>query len=52
VIRIETSTCADGAIGTGFLIGHSLVATVEHVVDGATSIELVRHGHRNSVRAS
>ena len=30
--------------GTGFLIGPQLVATVDHVVDGATSITLKRNG--------
>jgi hypothetical protein len=45
VIRIQTTTCDGGEIGTGFLVGRRLVATVEHVVDGATSIELKRDGH-------
>jgi S1-C subfamily serine protease len=44
VIRIETITCSGGAIGTGFLVSPRLVATVEHVVDGALTITLKRNG--------
>jgi serine protease Do len=44
IIRIETTTCQGEAIGSGFLIGPRLVATVEHVVDGATFITLKRSG--------
>jgi serine protease Do len=44
VVRIEVRTCDQEFTGTGFLIGNRLVATVEHVVDGATSIRLVRGG--------
>ena len=44
VIRIQTSTCSEQLVGTGFLIGPRLVATVEHVVDGATDITLKRDG--------
>lgn len=44
VIRIEAVGCDTESIGTGFLIGPRLVATVEHVVAGATSIRLVRDG--------
>jgi S1-C subfamily serine protease len=44
VVRIENGTCAEQAIGTGFLLSPRLVATVEHVADGATSIELKRSG--------
>jgi hypothetical protein len=40
VIRIDGTTCSGGSIGTGFLIGPDLVATVAHVVDGAGSIVL------------
>lgn len=40
VIRIETNACGLQEIGTGFLIGPRLIATVEHVVDGASSITL------------
>jgi serine protease Do len=40
VIRIETNACGLQEVGTGFLIGPRLIATVEHVVDGASSITL------------
>lgn len=42
VIRIEAETCEGRSVGTGFLIGRRSIATVEHVVDGATRIELKR----------
>ena len=44
VIRIQTDACGAQEVGTGFLIGPRLVATVEHVVDGASSIQLVQGG--------
>jgi len=44
VIRIETNTCDGRAVGTGILLSPRLVATVQHVVDGATSITLKRNG--------
>lgn len=44
IIRIQATTCDGEAIGTGFLITPTLVATVEHVVDGAAKITLVRNG--------
>jgi hypothetical protein len=44
VIRIETTACGEEAIGTGFLLSPTLVATVEHVVDGAVRITLSRNG--------
>jgi hypothetical protein len=44
VIRIEANGCGSQDIGTGFLIGPQLVATVEHVVDGANSISLLQNG--------
>jgi S1-C subfamily serine protease len=40
IIRIEADTCDGQSIGTGFLLGPRLVATVEHVVDGATALRL------------
>ncbi len=42
IIRIEAATCDGTATGTGFLLGPRLVATVEHVVDGATRVRLKR----------
>jgi serine protease Do len=44
VVRVEVETCDYGALGTGFLLGPRLIATVEHVVDGARTIRLVRSG--------
>jgi hypothetical protein len=44
VIRIEGRGCGVSSIGTGFLVKPNLVATVEHVVDGATKISLKRNG--------
>ena len=44
VVRIEVETCDGTGTGTGFLVGPRLIATVEHVVDGATSIDLKRGG--------
>jgi hypothetical protein len=44
IVRIETDDCSGGAIGTGFLLSPRLVATVEHVVDGAASIRLKQNG--------
>jgi serine protease Do len=38
VVRIETTACDSGGVGSGFLIAPDLVATVAHVVDGAASI--------------
>jgi S1-C subfamily serine protease len=50
VVRIEVVGCSGGAIehgvGTGFLIGPRLVATVEHVVDGAGHIVIKQRGKR------
>jgi S1-C subfamily serine protease len=44
IVRIDTTTCDASEVGTGFLIGPRLVATVEHVVDGAVSITLKQNG--------
>jgi S1-C subfamily serine protease len=44
VVRINVDGCDGGGTGTGFLIGPMLVATVAHVVDGASSITLTRNG--------
>ena len=40
VVRIETTTCTGGGIGTGFLVAPNLVATVAHVVNGAAVLKL------------
>jgi Trypsin-like peptidase domain len=44
VVRVDVLTCDEEAFGTGFLLGPRLVATVEHVIDGALAIRLVRAG--------
>jgi serine protease Do len=44
VIKITAATCDGTAIGTGFLLDAHHVATVQHVVNGAFSIGLVRNG--------
>ena len=44
VIRVETSGCEGNGVGSGFLVASRLIATVEHVVHGATEIKLVRGG--------
>jgi S1-C subfamily serine protease len=40
VVRIETTACTEGSVGSGFLVGPDLVATVGHVVTGAHKIVL------------
>jgi S1-C subfamily serine protease len=44
VLRIEVETCDGRGVGSGVLVGPRLVATVEHVVDGASRIDLKREG--------
>src|SRR5262249_22927976 len=44
VVEIDVDTCDGSGSGTGFLIGPQLVATVHHVVDGASSITIKRNG--------
>lgn len=46
VIRVEVEGCGERSVGSGFLIAPRLVATVEHVVEGAARIEL-RSGGRS-----
>jgi S1-C subfamily serine protease len=38
VVRIETTACTEGSVGSGFLVSPELVATVAHVVAGAHKI--------------
>ena len=40
VLRLSVTTCSGTSTGTSFLIAPDLVATVEHVVDGAAKIRL------------
>jgi Trypsin-like peptidase domain len=44
VIQIEATTCQGGVEGTGFLLDSRHIATVEHVIDGETTITLKRSG--------
>ncbi len=44
IVRIRAIGCGGGDIGTGFILGPRLVATVDHVVAGATSITLLQGG--------
>jgi serine protease Do len=44
-MKIEVSTCDEEGVGSGFLLSPRLVATVEHVVEGAQSIKLRRSGN-------
>ena len=44
VIRIESTDCNGAGVGTGILIGNRLIATVEHVVEGASAITFKRDG--------
>ena len=44
IVRIETTTCSEKVVGTGFIVGPRTIATVEHVVSGATSITLKQNG--------
>ena len=45
VVRVLTTTCDANVSGTGIIVAAHLVVTVEHVVDGASSIKLQRDGH-------
>ena len=44
VVRIETHTCSGDIIGTGIVLGARRIATVEHMVDGAATIQIKRNG--------
>jgi len=44
VMRIETTACNSGGVGSGFLLAPDLVATVAHVVQGAVSIVIRQNG--------
>jgi hypothetical protein len=43
VVRIESDNCYGTDIGTGFELSSRVVATVEHVVDGASAIRILRN---------
>ena len=44
IVRIRVTGCGFKGTGTGLLVGPHEVATVEHVVDAATSIRIERNG--------
>jgi hypothetical protein len=44
VVKIEVLTCDGGGQGTGIILSRRLVATVEHVIDGAAVITIKRAG--------
>jgi S1-C subfamily serine protease len=44
VIRVEVDTCNGTQTGTGILLDPRFVATVEHVVAGASNVRLTRDG--------
>jgi serine protease Do len=41
VVRIETLSCSDAGIGTGFLLSPTLVATVNHVINQSVVVSLI-----------
>ena len=47
VVRIETTACDGGGVGSGFLIAPDMVATVAHVVSEAHSV-VVRQGDQTT----
>lgn len=48
VIRIETVSCTDSGVGTGFLLSPTLVATVDHVVAESAVVSLVNGTQRTT----
>ena len=52
IVRIQATDCRNGDLGTGFLIAPDLVATVDHVVAGATTIELTTSGSHRKIAAT
>ncbi len=44
ILKVEAFGCDQRALGTGFLVSPRLVATVQHVIEGAQSIHLIRAG--------
>ena len=44
VVRVEAETCDGDRFGTGVLVNPQFVATVEHVVAGASKLTLKRNG--------
>lgn len=52
VVRIQAVNCEGGEIGTGFLPSPHVIATVEHVVDGAISISILQNARSSPLGAS
>ncbi len=48
VVRIETLSCSDTGIGTGFLLSPTLVATVNHVIANAAVVSLIDGDQRTT----
>ncbi|MCU1657978.1 MAG: Trypsin-like peptidase protein [Pseudonocardiales bacterium] len=48
VVRIETLSCSDAGIGTGFLLSPTLIATVNHVVDQSVVVSLIDGAQRTT----
>jgi serine protease Do len=41
VVRIETLSCSEAGIGTGFLLSPTLIATVNHVINQSVVVSLI-----------
>ncbi len=48
VIRIETVSCTDSGVGTGFLLSPTLIATVDHVVADSAVVSLINGTQRTT----
>jgi hypothetical protein len=48
VVRIETLSCSDAGIGTGFLLSPTLIATVNHVIDQFVVVSLIDGDQRTT----
>jgi serine protease Do len=48
VVRIETVSCSDAGIGTGFLLSSTLIATVNHVIDQSVVVSLIDGDQRTT----
>jgi serine protease Do len=48
VVRIETVSCSEAGIGTGFLLSPTLVATVNHVIAQSVVVSLIAGDQRTT----